>query len=114
MERCLARADCRVADQPSKERRRRRIRRHRLALSPLPRSEREHQGARNPLCDRVLETLKAHEVPRCVAFVIGSVAAGEEHRLEAWLDAGYELGIHAFDHARASESGTEAFLDSVA
>lgn len=63
--------------------------------------------------DRVREILVEHGIPHCVAFVIGSVAEGQEERLAAWLDTGYELGNHTFDHLAASETEAAAFLDSV-
>jgi peptidoglycan-N-acetylglucosamine deacetylase len=64
-----------------------------------------------------MDALRAHlieaKVPRCVAFVIGSHARGEEERLARWLDAGYELGNHTDDHAHASDVGAPEFLASV-
>jgi peptidoglycan/xylan/chitin deacetylase (PgdA/CDA1 family) len=53
-------------------------------------------------------------VRHCVAFVIGGRARGREASLERWLEAGYELGNHTFDHLHASHSEPDAFLDSVA
>jgi peptidoglycan/xylan/chitin deacetylase (PgdA/CDA1 family) len=63
--------------------------------------------------DAIRETLKAHGVTRCVAFVVAETAAGHEGTLERWLADGYELGNHTFDHPRASRVGVPAFVDSI-
>ena len=63
--------------------------------------------------DAIRETLKSSGVKHCVAFVVARTAAGHEGALERWLDDGYELGNHTFDHPRASEVGVDRFLRSV-
>src|SRR5262245_24482188 len=65
----------------------------------------EHGVASDPShMDAIRETLVAHGVRDCVAFVVGTTARGHEASLERWLDAGYELGNHTFDHRRASRA----------
>lgn len=64
--------------------------------------------------DALRAVLREQGVPHCVAFVIGSRARGQEAVLGRWLEAGYELGNHTFDHLHASRSGPGAFLESVA
>lgn len=63
--------------------------------------------------DRVRERLLAAGVSHCVAFVIGRLAVGHEAPLGRWLEAGYELGNHTFDHLAASRTPLPAYLDSV-
>jgi peptidoglycan/xylan/chitin deacetylase (PgdA/CDA1 family) len=64
--------------------------------------------------ERIQAILREHRVDQCVAFVRSGLAAGEEARLRAWLDAGYELGNHTHGHARASAVTVPRFLDDVA
>jgi peptidoglycan-N-acetylglucosamine deacetylase len=52
--------------------------------------------------DSVRRALQEAGARSCVAFVIGSHAVGEERRLERWLEAGFELGNHTYDHRHAS------------
>lgn len=52
--------------------------------------------------DAVRAVLQRAGVRSCVAFVIGAYAEGELPRLRRWLDAGYELGNHTYDHRKAS------------
>ena len=63
--------------------------------------------------DSIRETLKAHGVRHCVAFVIGGTAAGHEAALRRWLEDGYELGNHTFDHPRASRVSVSHFVKSI-
>jgi peptidoglycan/xylan/chitin deacetylase (PgdA/CDA1 family) len=63
--------------------------------------------------DRVRETLRGRGVSHCLAFVIGAQARGNEGALERWLQDGYELGNHGFDHVPASRVDPRTFLASV-
>ena len=64
--------------------------------------------------DSLREVLTGRGVSHCVAFVVGARVAGCESALDRWLQAGYELGNHSFDHPRASDTEPRAFLDSIA
>jgi peptidoglycan/xylan/chitin deacetylase (PgdA/CDA1 family) len=63
--------------------------------------------------DHFAEVLKRHGVDHCVAFTIGERADGHVEELRRWLDHGFELGNHSFDHRAASAVGAERFVDSV-
>lgn len=63
--------------------------------------------------DAVREQLQHAGIAHCVAFVIGAHARGSEARLERWLQAGYELGNHSDDHARASDVDRADFTASL-
>lgn len=64
--------------------------------------------------DAVRMALKDRGVASCVAFVIGRVATDGVDALQRWLDAGYELGNHTFDHLAAGSVEPASFLDNVA
>ncbi|MEM1025007.1 MAG: polysaccharide deacetylase family protein [Myxococcota bacterium] len=60
--------------------------------------------------DRMREALEADGWRDCCAFVIGSRA--DPPALERWLQAGFALGNHSWDHVPATRAGADAFLDS--
>ena len=63
--------------------------------------------------DRMCNSLQRLGIKDCVAFVIGRVARGNERILEHWLESGYELGKHTFNHAPPSEMSLQEFTKSV-
>lgn len=63
--------------------------------------------------DAIRVTLKEHGVRHCVAFVIGGTARGHEAALRRWIDDGYELGNHTYDHPRASRVSVSHFVKSM-
>lgn len=64
--------------------------------------------------DAIRVELRRAGIAHCVAFVIGEHARGCEAGLSRWLEAGYELGNHSDDHARASAVTPADFTASVA
>ena len=69
--------------------------------------------ARDPRrMDRLRPTLQKRGVQHCVAFVIGAEVS-DQGPLERWLEAGFQLGNHTWEHCAASRVGPEHCLDSV-
>ncbi len=64
--------------------------------------------------DRVRQGLREHGVRHCVAFVVGRSVLGQREPLVRWLEAGYELGNHTFQHLAASGVNPAEFLADVA
>jgi peptidoglycan-N-acetylglucosamine deacetylase len=66
---------------------------------------------REKLTRELLAVLAKHKI-RAVGFVIGQrIADGNGAKLlEAWLDAGHELGNHTFSHGGLSGAAVEPFL----
>lgn len=60
--------------------------------------------------DQMLQVLNTEGWRDCCAFVIG--ARADELILRRWLDAGFALGNHSWDHVPASQAGASAFLES--
>lgn len=65
------------------------------------------------LMDRTGKALSLAGVRHCMAFVVGADVADREPELVRWLDAGFELGNHSFDHRAASSGSVEEFLRDV-
>lgn len=85
-----------------------------LTIDDAPTIAAGHEVVADPgRMDRIRTILLAHGVRQCVAFVRSALAIGQEARLRAWLDAGYELGNHTHGHARASAVTVGRFLDDV-
>jgi peptidoglycan/xylan/chitin deacetylase (PgdA/CDA1 family) len=63
--------------------------------------------------DEVRELLVARGIGHCVAFVVG--AAAQDHRapLQRWLQAGYELGNHTYDHEGAQQLSADRVMASI-
>lgn len=62
--------------------------------------------------DRVRIALRQRGVEHCVAFVIGAHGV-DDAPLRRWLDAGYELGNHTWEHAPTSGRDPAEFARSV-
>jgi len=84
-----------------------------LTLDDAPSIDEPGIGSDPEHMDAIRETLKSAGVRHCVAFVVGRTATGHEATLRRWLDDGYELGNHTFDHLRAPEQTVERFVRSV-
>jgi peptidoglycan/xylan/chitin deacetylase (PgdA/CDA1 family) len=63
--------------------------------------------------DRMRGVLRDAGINHCVAFVIGRHAEGNEPYLERWLEDGFELGNHTWDHVGVSGVSADEFLRSV-
>jgi peptidoglycan/xylan/chitin deacetylase (PgdA/CDA1 family) len=63
--------------------------------------------------DGIRAGLQRVGVRSCVAFVVGATAERLLEPLERWLEAGYELGNHTYDHVPASDSDHVPFIASV-
>ena len=63
--------------------------------------------------DAIREDLLRLGIRDCVAFVIGSVAQDDSGPLRRWLDDGFALGNHTFDHAPTSEIGGARQVESI-
>ncbi len=63
--------------------------------------------------DRMREALLAAGIESCVAFVVGASSKQHEANLERWVEAGFELGNHLYEHHRASRLSIEEFCRSL-
>jgi peptidoglycan/xylan/chitin deacetylase (PgdA/CDA1 family) len=64
----------------------------------------------------IITTLRAHQAVRPVGFVVGGMLEGRPERqaaLDAWVDAGFEVGNHTYSHQSLDELGLEAYLQDI-
>lgn len=63
--------------------------------------------------DAIREDLLRLGIRECVAFVIGAVAEGEPGPLRRWVEDGFQLGNHSYDHEPTSEIGGARMVESI-
>jgi peptidoglycan/xylan/chitin deacetylase (PgdA/CDA1 family) len=64
----------------------------------------------------IIATLRAHHVKHAAGFVVGGMLEDHPERqaaLEAWVQAGYEVGNHTYSHRSLAEIGLPAYLDDI-
>ncbi len=64
----------------------------------------------------IIATLQAHHVKHAVGFVVGSMLEGQPERraaLDAWVQAGYEVGNHTFSHDKIEELGLDGYMKDI-
>lgn len=60
----------------------------------------------------VIATLRTHHVQHAVGFVVGSMLAtrpDREEAVEAWVQAGFEVGNHTYSHDKIDEIGLDRY-----
>ena len=115
-------AHARPVTSPARARQRSRpSARHSIALSvtvdDLPGGGPE-QGAFTHvrIVDDIIATLQAHHVTRPTGFVVGSMLEGRPERqaaLDAWVNAGFEVGNHTYSHRSIDEIGLPAYVEDI-
>ncbi len=93
-----------------------------ISIDDLPVADARHldADAYGDILRRLIDTLREREVP-AIGFVNeGKLAAGGRFRperlelLEAWLDAGLELGNHSHSHPSLNRTPVDVWLEDVA
>jgi peptidoglycan-N-acetylglucosamine deacetylase len=65
----------------------------------------------------IVATLQAHHVKRATGFVVGSMLEGHSERqdaLDAWVNAGFDVGNHSYSHRSLGDLGLDAFIEDIA
>ena len=63
--------------------------------------------------DEIRKVLTIHNIKDCTAFVVGKTAIGHEDKLARWVESGYQLANHTFEHCQCSDLSIAKFRKSV-
>jgi peptidoglycan/xylan/chitin deacetylase (PgdA/CDA1 family) len=64
----------------------------------------------------IVATLQAHHVLHPTGFVVGAMLEDRPERqsaLDAWVNAGFEVGNHTYTHSSIAEIGLEAYVEDI-
>ncbi len=64
----------------------------------------------------IVAVLQAHHVAHATGFVVGSMLEGQPERqaaLDAWVEAGFEVGNHTYSHHSLDELGLDAYIEDI-
>lgn len=64
----------------------------------------------------IIAVLQSHHVQRPTGFVVGSMLASRPERreaIEAWVQAGFDVGNHTYSHDKIEELGLEGYMKDI-
>jgi peptidoglycan/xylan/chitin deacetylase (PgdA/CDA1 family) len=64
----------------------------------------------------IIAALRAHGVQHATAFVVGSMLEGHPERqaaLDAWIEAGFEVGNHTYTHPSLAETDAGTYIADI-
>jgi peptidoglycan/xylan/chitin deacetylase (PgdA/CDA1 family) len=68
------------------------------------------------MVEDIIATLKAHHVQHATGFVVGSMVEDRPERreaLDAWVQAGFEVGNHTHSHSKIDEIGLDRYMKDI-
>lgn len=88
-----------------------------VTVDDLPGGGPELQGyTRVQIVKDLIAVLRAHGVKEATGFVVGSMLATHPDRreaLDAWVQAGFEVGNHTYSHDKIGELGLDGYMKDI-